>query len=299
MKVSAVLSTHNRSKLLKRALSSYVWQTMPKEDFEIIIIDDMSTEDISKTYEHLIGTLNITHIKIDHTKHHVFKKLNPNWKEGQPKNWFHTPAISINVGCNAASGSTICLCHPEILHASTNFQLAHDRLQKENAFLFGHTLLGTGESNKSLDKFPNWQAGGWDNFVKTIKRPGMKAFTPAELYWYTSFLPKKAVEAVRGVDFEYLQGTCGEDDDFRDRVKIAGCKPLYAGEIQGFHQDHSDEKESHRIRTTPAWINGMKRNRALYFGRKNSNKYPPVVNKDVDWTGSECIVSIVKHTIKK
>jgi glycosyltransferase involved in cell wall biosynthesis len=295
--VSAVLSTHNRSKLIKRAMSSYEWQTIPRENFEIIFVDDMSTEDIRKTYEHLIGKFNITHIKMDHTKHPIFKQLNPNWSEGGSKNWFHTPAISINLGCHIAEGPVICLCHPEILHAPRNFELAYNKLKNDNAFLFGYTMLGTQESNKLLDKFPQWTDGGWENFVKTIKRPDVKVFTPAELYWYTSFLPKKAVEAVRGVDFEYLKGTCGEDDDFRDRVRIAGWKSLYAHDIQGFHQDHSDEKELHRIRSSPAWINGMKRNRALYFSRKNKNKYPTIVNKDVDWTGSDCVVSIIKHKI--
>ena len=44
MKVSIILPTYNRKKLLKKCIESLISQNYPKEDFEIIVIDDGSTD---------------------------------------------------------------------------------------------------------------------------------------------------------------------------------------------------------------------------------------------------------------
>src|SRR5687768_1571919 len=80
MRLSVVLSVHNRTKLLRRALDSYVLQTLPPREWEVILVDDMSTEDLSTAYRDLLGKLNVTHVKMDHTRHAVFQERNPNWK---------------------------------------------------------------------------------------------------------------------------------------------------------------------------------------------------------------------------
>lgn len=299
MKVSAVLSIHNRSKLFRRALDGYAWQTMDREDWEIILVDDMSTEDISETYRHLIGQINLRHIRMDHTQHSVFKKRNPDWQPGMPQDWFHTPAISINIGASLAQGEVICLCHPEILHAPENFINAHKRLieKREKKYLFGETWLGTIGSNYFMDEAPYpWTHNGWERFIGWIQRTVERKFEPNELYWYLSFLPKSAIEAVRGVDFEYLNGVAGEDDDFKERVKRAGWPPLRADEIQGFHQNHSDEQEPHRRRDTLIWEKALERNRSL-LARQSQADFPMPINSDVDWTAQDCIVEVVEYRI--
>lgn len=45
MKISVVVCTYNRSKLLKRCLMSLVEQNFPKENYEIVLIDNASTDD--------------------------------------------------------------------------------------------------------------------------------------------------------------------------------------------------------------------------------------------------------------
>jgi len=290
--VSAVLSLHNRSKLFKRALEGYLWQTMPRTDFELIIIDDMSSEDLSKTYEHLKDEINIRHVKIDHTRHFVYKQRNPRGSlKGAFENWYHTPAISINVGCHLARGPVICLCHPEILHAPWNFERAVDRLKREKVYLFGTTYLGDLKHNAWMDQNP-WHQKGWNGFLRDVSGgKEIKKFKSNELYWYTSFLPKEAVEKIGGVDFTYLNGAAGEDDDFKERVSLAGWPPVYAPELEGFHQDHFDEKEAHRQRNTKFWDEGLKYNRILFKIRTESSGFPMPANRGFNWTASECIVS--------
>lgn len=298
MKISAVLSIHNRSELFKRAIDGYLYQSMSPTDWEIILIDDMSTEDLSQTYQHVIGDINLRHIKIDHRRHPIWKEMNPKGTEGAFENWYHTPAITINLGCHLARGSVICLCHPEILHAPWNFVNAFSTIQKKPGFLFGKTYLGRPAMNVHLSKIKSWSSLGWEwflNKMRTIEHLGN--FGPTELYWYTSFLPKEAVGIVGGVDLEYCRGAAAEDDDFRDRVALAGCLPRYFPEAEGFHQDHSNEQEKHRDRTSKHWFDGLTKNRALYYYRKDNKKYPTKANVNYDWTCLETKISETEYKI--
>jgi glycosyltransferase involved in cell wall biosynthesis len=287
--VSSVLSIHNRSKLFKRALYGYLWQTMPPESWEIILVDDCSTEDLSETYKPLLGRINLRHVKFDHTRHPIFKKKNPGWTPRQPKNWFHTPALTINLGVHLARGPIISLCHPEVLHAPENFELASVRILGEECYLFATTYLGTQESNLWLDRNPSWVNFGWQGFLSRVAAPTLDRYG-AEKYWYTSFLPRIAARKIGGVDFAYMDGVAGEDDDFRDRIDRAGFPAIYAPELEGFHQDHSNETESHRIRTTDVWRKGLAHNRALYNQRRKSGSFPIPANTNWDWTAKDCFV---------
>lgn len=302
MKVSAVLSIHNRSKLFRRALDGYFWQNMPPEEWEIILIDDGSVEDLSLAYEHLVGKINLTHVHMDHTRHKVFQEMNPSWKPGSMKRWYHTPAISINLGTSLARGSVICLCHPEILHAPTNFERAFSELSTSKLFIFGRTYIGTPRLNDALSDMQasgvSWTSLGWERFHEKVQHQTSSSavLDECQLYWYTSFLPRAAIVASRGVDFEYLRGVAGEDDDFRERVYAAGWEPVHRREIVGVHQYHEDETEGHRRRESDAWRAGLEVNRALYSDRR-ARGFPKVVNKDYDWTGQDTFVRAIEYRV--
>jgi len=289
MKITVALSIHNRSELFRRALPSYLVQTMPPEDWEIILVDDMSSEDLREVCEPLSERINITHIYMDHTRHPIFKEMNPNW-DGSHSNWYHTPAISLNIAMARARGDVVCLCHPEIIHAPTNFERAWEILgiRKERQFVFGRTYLGTQATNRAMENLPATLP--WDRFVEKIELHKIPHFRSNEQYWYTSFLPREACEVVGGVDFEYLRGVAGEDDDFRERVKRAGYAPVTWDNITGLHQDHMHETEHHHRRDTPEWEAGLIVNRRTFFGRRDRNKFPVRANVGYDWTGSECVV---------
>lgn len=302
MKVSVALSIHNRSKLFRRALDGYMRQSMPLEDWEIVLVDDMSTEDLSLTYGHLIGHVNLRHVYMDHTKHPVFKAMNPDWKPGDPKKWFHTPAISTNLAATMSRGQVLCLCHPEILHAPGNFDLAYAELMQSKLFIFGRTYIGTPQLNEDLSAIHNsggsWVNDGWDAFHEAVQKPWRSSavLDEGQLYWYTSFLPKAAVEAVRGVDFAYLGGVAAEDDDFRVRVYGAGWEPVHRRSILGVHQYHEDETEKHRRRESPEWQAGLETNRKIFADRQ-ARGFPKDVNVGVDWTGGEALVKVVEYKL--
>lgn len=296
IKVSAVLSIHNRGELLKRALLSYLWQTMPAEEFEIILVDDMSTCDLSSHYfDTVAGHLNFRHVAIDHTHHPVFKRRNPGWKKGDPEDWYHTPAISINAGIAMARGDVICLCHPEIIHAPRNFEEGYKLANDYNLFAFSPCILGTQETNQQIRAVGDYRGLGWKSLINLIDWKHLQRWGPTELYWYCSFLPKAACYKVGGVDFIYLNGVAGEDDDFRDRIVRSGTPANWVSDIESIHQDHSHETEPVHRRDTKRWEDALVVNRAIYYGRRENDKYPVKANEGYDWTAQECWVREIRY----
>jgi glycosyltransferase involved in cell wall biosynthesis len=294
LKLSAVLSIHNRGALFERALHTYLWQTLPAEDWEIVLVDDGSTEDLRERYDPYLGSINLRHVYMDHTRHAIFEQRNPGWSPGQPEDWFHTPALSLNIGAWLAEADTLCVCHPEVLHAPCNFECALVWMAHHRAFVFGKTYLGKPATNAWLERHPGWPSREWSHLIASVSP--LRAFGPTELYWYTSFLPRQAFLDVGGVDFEYLHGVAGEDDDFRDRVRRAGYEPIYAEDLQGLHQDHSNEQEAHRVRDS-AWHAARHRNQALYYERRKRGRYPRPANQGYDWRALECVTRVVEYRI--
>ena len=59
VKISVIICTHNRAKYLKKAIESLVNQTLSKEQYEIIVVDNASVDNTRKAIERLSGNTNI------------------------------------------------------------------------------------------------------------------------------------------------------------------------------------------------------------------------------------------------
>lgn len=68
MKASVIIPTHNRKEILYHVLQYYCQQDHPKENFELIIIDDGSTDNTPALFARL------TRVDIDHTTNHLLKR---------------------------------------------------------------------------------------------------------------------------------------------------------------------------------------------------------------------------------
>ena len=65
-KISLCICVWGNSHLLERSLHTYTNQDFPKEDFEIIIIDDNSPDDVWKILKPYEDKLNMKYIRLDH-----------------------------------------------------------------------------------------------------------------------------------------------------------------------------------------------------------------------------------------
>lgn len=297
-KISAILSIHNRAKLLHRALRFYERQTMDPKDFEIIVIDDLSTCDLGEVIAPFKGKLNVRHVLFDHRRLDKWKRLNPAG-QGAYENWTHSPGAALNAGFALAQSPVLCLCHPEVIHAPANFEIAYDLLvtQAKPWNIFGHTYLGTLELNRRIDVEPAILDRPWTDFMGLVQSLNTPTFGDSELYWYCSFLTRDAAHRIRGCNLEYVgDGLAADDDEFKARLEIAGFHPALRKEIVGIHQSHDDEPEKHRQRETAFWKNALQKNRTLWYGHRN-NGYPRVVNPDMDWTCMQCVVGEKQYVL--
>ena len=285
VELSVVLSIYNRSDLFRAGLASIASQSLSPERFEVVIVDDESTEDLREVYGEYIGKLNIVHVRMNHRRHWLWPELNP--KPKKQETWFHTPALSINLGLKRARGEVVCITQPEVVLAPDALEegLKHGRTR---AFVFGDICLSTAEfRNHYLES-----GGAWADEWQTAIRDGHR-FVPNEMYWFLSFLRREIAVRVGGVDEEYLRGVYGEDDDFRDRVRLSGVPLVRNDSIRGIHLDHSDEKHWKQQRASAHWREAGERNRARYRAAQALGKSRPWrTNTGKDWGSDRCVAEV-------
>jgi glucosyl-dolichyl phosphate glucuronosyltransferase len=62
MRISAIICTHNRSAYLKSAIQSLAEQTLPKDRYEVIVVDNASTDDTKAVVESFAHLRNLRYI---------------------------------------------------------------------------------------------------------------------------------------------------------------------------------------------------------------------------------------------
>jgi hypothetical protein len=282
MKVSVVISAcDNRMRLFDRALDTWALQTMPKDDFELVVVDDAVREDLReqcRTRGRALG-LNIQFIRIDKTKSVIPVKS-------------FIPVLTNNVGFRHARGEVVAVTGPETLQASGNLVAAwtaKDRKECAYGLVF--------RANPAATEF---MARGWDRLRKLpighlLQIPGTKAacvtappHPPA--YWYLMAVAREHVERIGGVDERFLGGLCGEDDDFANRMRMSGITPVFDHSMVGIHQDHSREDHNDGIHLDRngagrhLWVH----NQALV--KDNLSRQDPLANAGHEWGSASLVV---------
>lgn len=83
IKISAIVCTHNREKVLEKALQSLIRQTLSQTDYEILIIDNGSTDGTRELVRRFAATTNLRYIFEPQLG--VSKARNTGWKKAQGK----------------------------------------------------------------------------------------------------------------------------------------------------------------------------------------------------------------------
>lgn len=281
MKVSIVISAcDGRERLFERSLLSLERQTMPKDEFEVVMVDDADRRGLRDLCAGASESgLRFRYIRIDPSKSYV------------PAASF-TPALTNNVGFRHAAGEVVVVTGPETLHGEWNVEIASQ--VAANRCEYGLVFRA--------DKgFEEWISAD-DSHVRLpmgamLRAPGARAdcrtkppHPPA--YWYWMAVRKSNVEAIGGCDEEFMRGICGDDDDFANRMRMRGVIPVFNHQMVGIHQDHSstDRTDNHSVRFTAKWgqlrkINRMTLNRRIRSG-------DPVANRDHVWGDPETVISV-------
>jgi glycosyltransferase involved in cell wall biosynthesis len=293
MKVSILLSIFNRSNLFELGLQSLMAQTMPKDEWEIVLADDMSSEDLSKVYSKY--PLNIRHIRFN-------PKAHPNYKG------YHTQSLALNLAAKHATGDVLCISQPEILHDVENLARGHARALQDE-LVYGQTILthrnftewlltpnAYAMSDATLNVLPYTYEHLW-NKANELATP----FADTELYWYIAFVKKEHFMRINGVEEVYMEGVYAEDDEWKNRLTYAGVSAVLDKGIRGIHVNHEFEADLYpkQDRNASFWAKGATRNRERYFAWLEASKAEGanpkdfmIANRGESWGDEQYIIEI-------
>jgi glycosyltransferase involved in cell wall biosynthesis len=260
--------------MFERALDTWAKQT--EKDFELIMVDDAKRDDILILCRKCATKcgLQFQFIRIDNSKCDL------------PITTF-TPVLSNNVGLRMSRGDVVCITGPETLQSNRNVAVASTFISRRQCG-YGLIYKSNREFVKTISK--NWQG----SFNRLLDVPGAKAdcltrppHPPA--YYYFVAVAKQYVEQIHGLDERFGQGFCAEDDDFANRMKMAGITPVFEHNIVGIHQDHSQKNsEKHNVRYTKEGRELRQKNIALM--RENVRTKRIVANINHEWGDEKTIV---------
>ena len=246
--VSIVIPTYNRKDLLKGAIESLLNQTYPKDKYEVIIVDDGSTDGT----EEMLGEL--------------AEKKNSNLRYFKQKN--RGPAAARNTGIKNAVGEIIGLTDDDCAASDTWI---------ENAVQCFKAKTIVGVQGSTLPQ---------KNFKKPLTLTGsFCTIEVTEESWYyptcNMFYQRDALSKVGGFKEDYtLAGS--EDTDLAWRIKEQGKKIVFCRDAIVYHaiiyRSHIDGlKRFRRYKFDPLLFKdhpNLRKN--LYFGflYSKSDFYP-------------------------
>lgn len=280
IKNSVIISLKDRADFLNRTLYSYAKQTMSKKDFEIVIVDDNSKEDILEVCKKhsLINKLQFQYIKVDTSKGAYTQKG-------------FTPALTNNIGFKNARGSVLIITGPETLQGENNLELTWD-ICKAPKCVYGVVYRSNSQFVDKLKENKKWV--NYNNFKEILSINGAIAGQPdlTGFWWYYAAARKEYILNINGIDERYMLGISGEDDDFAERMSLSGIKLLHDRRITGIHQDHTREDRlhpDHKFRFNKReWDNLRNLNCALLEKCMNGDEF--IVNKNIEWGTEKAII---------
>jgi GT2 family glycosyltransferase len=221
--ISVVIPTYNRKDILLRTLQSLGEQTYPKDKYEIIVVDDGSTEDIRGAMDDIAlasgrstqqGLPPISYLRQDPSK--------------------KGPAAANNLGIKAAKGTYILLMNNDVIadrrlieeHMRDHVNASHAKHQQstgKNIIVQGRVINTS--SMEDLGKKHKGYTGGYSDF-------SFGYFTT----WNCSLSREVLIKA--GLFDEDFRHLCWEDVELGYRLRKMGIKQKNNPSAFGYHFRH-------------------------------------------------------------
>lgn len=139
MLLSVIIPTYNRSQILKECLHALYHQDLPEKDYEVVVVDDGSTDDTKRTVQSF------------KTRH---KNLQYHYQRNQGQ------GIARNFGISKANGDVVIFIGDDIIVVEdflTEHLRYHLRYSSENEAVLGFT---TWHPKLKITRFMSWLTDG-------------------------------------------------------------------------------------------------------------------------------------------
>ena len=197
--ISVVVPTYNRSASLRRLLDGLERQTYPVERFEVLVVDDGSTDGTREAVRQTHVPFTLRLIEQDHGG----------------------PAVARNRGVNAATGELIVFVDDDVVPASDLLD-AHAR-----SHALDNDLVVIGPMSPPK----NWRRPAWVRWEEDLLQiqyrdmiEGKYACTPRQLFTANASLRRERFLAVGGFDTSFKRA---EDVELGYRLRDAGARFVF------------------------------------------------------------------------
>ena len=214
MKLSIIIPTYNRSEVLIKCLSAFFNQDYSKSQYEIIIVNDGSTDNTEEKIK-------------------LFQKDNSQYFIRYFKQTNKGPAAARNLGVFKARGNIILFIGDDIIPAP-HFLKEHDKIHRQypnkNIAVLGYI---TWSQELKITPFMFWLENGGKQFSYYQLTPG--GFTDYK-HFYTSNISLKKLIFQKEKFNENFPYAAHEDIEFGYRLqKRIGLKIFYHPKAKAFH----------------------------------------------------------------
>ena len=218
LRLSVIVTTHNRKEILLQALSCLCHQDLPLGHFEIIVIDDGSTDGTREVCEHLALPIPMTYRWCPHKG----------------------PAEARNVGLALAKAPlTLFLNDDSLVFSDTLRQhlLAHQHRASEKALVLGHFEQPESSLTRALQAY--LEASGEVFAFARMKSGGV--YRGEFFYTCNASGPTDVFRDHGGFDTSFHR-PIGEDTELGLRLDCAGYRVHYVPDARAIHAHPTDFK---------------------------------------------------------
>lgn len=218
MKYSIVMPYYQRAAQFYKTLISYRHWYGDRNDYEVIIVEDIKNSKNEKDHKALLDMVN------------EFKDIDIKIIINQVESY--NPSTHFNLGVRSSSGKYIVITNPECFHLSNIFK-GFDKEYNTNKDIYIVSRCDKGTNIKEIQKF--------EDFKYTFDKYGHHSTKRNTCYHWCTSLTREWYDKLGGFDEAFSDGYACEDDDWAFTVRQSTIKIVGRDDLIVVHQEHSKD----------------------------------------------------------
>lgn len=241
-KISVVVPTYNREELLKETLRSLSSQSIPKSEYEVIVVDDGSTDETNELVREYESKMDVTYIFQEDLGFRVSMARNKGIKAAKYE-------VILLLDSGIVAPGTLLESHLEKYETSNcdsliGFSYAFNEFEVKDANRI-KKLYFSNDINTSFEivsQNPDWLDCRY-SYLKDKYLLFQQSKCKFMLYWTCHISVKRSVALAVGLFDEHFNKWGGEDVEFGLRVEKSGYSIDLIFDPLVLHLPHEKEKD--------------------------------------------------------